>query len=148
MGILIWLASFISKKWSVRVEGKKFYLYICVLGIIIVYIFLSKREWGDKPMETNIVKVCGVNAIVEHEKSDVELGYFEQLQEGVKYTDIVKEIGEPTGTIGFGLSRPYYAIQDVYIVMYFSYTGDGEYDKLLRMEVCDENEKLYELKLK
>ena len=61
-------------------EGKKFYLYICVLGIIIVYIFLSKREWGDKPMETNIVKVCGVNAIVEHEKSDVELGYFEQLQ--------------------------------------------------------------------
>lgn len=99
-------------------------------------------------METNIVKVCGVNAIVEHEKSDVELGYFEQLQEGVKYTDIVKEIGEPTGTIGFGLSRPYYAVQDVYIVMYFSYTGDGEYDKLLRMEVCDENEKLYELKLK
>lgn len=73
---------------------------------------------------------------------------FEQLQEGVKYTDIVKEIGEPTGTIGFGLIRLYYAIQDVYIVMYFSYTGDGEYDKLLRMEVCDENEKLYELKLK
>lgn len=133
-------------------------LFALILGSILLYTSKIMNEEGNieyidrgvkekESMEYRMHTVSGMLATLENQAIEVDLGYFENLKYGTKYNDIVAEIGEFTGTFGSGIVRPYYAVGDVYIAMFFSQDEEGEYDRLLGMSVCNSDEKLYDMEI-
>jgi len=96
-------------------------MHIPLIAVLILMMMSSCRRldndnW-EEAMETRTIMVGGLVASKENPAVDVGLDFFHNLSVGTTYQDIVSEIGAPTGGRGSGIVRPFYAVDDVFVVM-------------------------------
>ncbi|MBQ8924072.1 MAG: hypothetical protein IJ053_04685 [Lachnospiraceae bacterium] len=118
---------------------KKKILLVVVLALTLVCGCL-KNSKDDNKFETHEAKTATerVGGLIAYNKNsdliiDIPEDYFLNIDKDMTYSELIAEIGEPSGTVGSGIVRDYWRIdEDKYAVAYWSY---GEDDKNLGFEM-------------
>ncbi|MDR2598754.1 MAG: hypothetical protein LBC73_00570, partial [Oscillospiraceae bacterium] len=117
-------------------------------GIAQLEHIYTENDNTDEDMQRGLTIIGGVVATMVNPAVDVGVEFFQNLNAGVTYNDIVSEIGKPTGAMGSGLIRPYYAIDGgLFVVMNFTHDDEGLYEHLISMEVYDRESILFKIEL-
>ncbi len=108
----------------VRILNKKL-IVIILIAIAVVSIIVSALLYQTRNKGTvgnlhitahgalsRTTKVDGLMAynITSDDILDIPVSYFTEIATDLTYGDLIKEIGEPSGTIGFGIVRVYWRI--------------------------------------
>ena len=131
----------------------KYVISSIVLFSMVALLVFCKDKWNKKledsqKMETKAVVIGNMCATYEKIDRELTMDYFYDLDNNTTYQQVESEIGKPNGGMGSGLVKPYYQVGDQYVVMWFSLTEEGEYDKLLRMCQYTNEEYLNDIPLK
>lgn len=123
-------------------KNKKLILLILIVFIATVIVTVAGKDkyfqGGQSKMQ--IIKVGGLIATYEYIRRDVDIEYFYSLDNTTTYSQIEKAIGKPNGGRGSGIVLPYYEVDDMYVVIDFCYDKNGDYDKVVRVDLCDSQE--------